>query len=295
MLLKQKVTIIYHSALPFCLRVSLNILHGGPYLSGCFCSWVGCLLFFKIVNQLQSACICTTLLFCGIACVYKCFLRRSTLWGFLSCFSMAWQCEGCTRYWGRRHNICPLCDGRKLRLDVASLCLLQELSPFYLRRLILEFAGSKLRVLPLPKHCSLCRFGTNLNCRCEKCRCPVQTGGMYLSSDRIFLHLQRRHGHRRLLAARWVHLLSAVVATKPEHSSLNSLLIAAKLGHGPHVGLLNSMDFVRLIRHVRVQNWVWRWFAALFVEYAQSRAGARCLLDVASTTLLNLAGELHEV
>ena len=187
----------------------------------------------------------------------------------LHIFDMARQCRVCTRYWGRKHSACPPCKFRKL-------CLLRVLShaedPCMM---ILAFAST-----PLRKHYSLCYTGTLRNCRCENCRGPSlseMTGGtmvVQLSVDPIFQKLRRQCGHGRRIAARWVYLLAGAVAMRPDHGRLSGLLIADGVGRGPHVFLFNSSPFLRLPRRTEVPYWVWRWCAALFLEYVQDRNDA---------------------
>ena len=178
---------------------------------------------------------------------------------------MGWQCQECTRYWGRRHKeACPLC---KCRQEGCPLCLLRLLVPIGPRRTILAFTGNTRPVIPLPKHRSLCAYGTARNCRCPHCRGPLRSP---YSDSMIFVRLRRQHGHGRRVAARWVYLLSAAVAMQPEHGCLSGLLIAANVGRSPHVRLVTSMEFIRLTRDLQWE-WVWRWLIAVFLQYVQHR------------------------
>ena len=178
----------------------------------------------------------------------------------LRVFSMAWQCQECTRYWGRRHNEgCLLCNCRRMQLRGCSLCLLRLLADIEPRMTIIAFTGNTRPVIPLPKHHSLCAYGTARNCRCPHCRGPLRGPLMSPYSDSmIFVRLRRQHGHGRRVAARWVYLLSAAVAMQPEHGCLSGLLIAANVGRGPHVRFVRSMEFLGLTR-----DFEWEWVSHL--------------------------------
>ena len=107
--------------------------------------------------------------------------------------SMAWQCAGCSRFWGYRHKRCPLCN---IRMAMRML-LRRNVGDVAARMHILGFVGTAQTVLPLPKGLTMCtsinqRRGTPRCCRCSRCKAPV--GGQ---EDLVLLNLARKAGRGR--------------------------------------------------------------------------------------------------
>ena len=192
----------------------------------------------------------------------------------------AWRCERCTRYWGRCHKVCPLC---KLRLD-ERIILRRKIQEAGVEKRILDFVGSYSQVHPLGNRRMLCDVGTFRNCRCKRCRLPKELVSPY---DRLLDHLARKNGRGRAQAARWVHLLSSMVALHRYHGILHGMLLAADCGRGPHVSFLRSRVPELLCNDIR--PWVWRWLTALFLQYVEDRCDLRGLLGTASSVLLNIS------
>ena len=118
---------------------------------------------------------------------------------------MSWNCVECTRYWGRVHSQCPLCQSRWS----TRMALLRVIPDPMSRRSILAYLGMRPRVRPLWKGYSLCSVGTPYNCRCERCRAPI-AGNQ--AAWNLLARLSRKHGRGRAKAARWMYLLSGLLS-----------------------------------------------------------------------------------
>ena len=194
---------------------------------------------------------------------------------------MAWRCATCSRHWGRRWEICPLCR----EIFEKKLCLLKlapRRLPFIVRNMLGRFLGTSLPAPPLPKR-SLCREGTALNCRCARCR-HVDT--------RIVLHLAKKVGRGRAVAARWVHLVALAVgaARSGSHNALDGLLLSRGCSLGnPNAFLVNVPKFwaFRDGGHIPSHK-AFVWIMALVMQYTADRAGLSSMIGrsvVASTYL----------
>ena len=193
---------------------------------------------------------------------------------------MAW-CATCSRHWGRRWESCPLCR----EIFEKKLCLLKlapRRLPFIVRNMLGRFLGTSLPAPPLPKR-SLCRFGTALNCRCARCR-HVDT--------RIVLHLAKKVGRGRAVAARWVHLVALAVgaARSGSHNALDGLLLSrgCSLGNA-NAFLLNVAKFWAFRGGGQIPSHkAFVWIMALVMQYTEDRAGLISMIGrsvVASTYL----------
>lgn len=193
---------------------------------------------------------------------------------------MAWRCEECTRYWGRCHAQCPLCQVRM----TTRMALHRRVSDVTIRRMVLDYMGSRPRVLPI-RQCSQCWYGTAKSCRCLRCKSPLADNR---SNWNLLARLGRKNGRGRAIAARWVYLLSGVVsATTPVpggHGVLEGMFMAADISRGPHVRLIEANVPAKIFmrgdpRPVAFRgNRPWRWFIALFLQYLSDRSDFRGLL-----------------
>ena len=196
---------------------------------------------------------------------------------------MAWRCASCSRYWGRCRKACPLCNAR----IVARMMLRRKLPAATTIELIHDFAGLKGRVHVLPKG-PLCSWGTARSCRCNfRCRRPIDLHGDVCEDDFIFDHLARKCGRGRAVAARWVHVLSGVVAQHGDHGVLHGMFITASCGRGAHVELFRRTQIPRILS-AEVPLWVWRWFIALFSQYTRDRPDLRSLKGTAASVFFPL-------
>ena len=195
---------------------------------------------------------------------------------------MAWHCQECLRYWGRRHRRCPLCQVRM----TTRMALHQRFSDMAICRRVLDYMGSRPRVLPLRK-CSQCQYGTAKSCRCLRCKAPLEGNG--ISSWNIMLRLSRKNGRGRAIAARWVYLLSGVVvsttsASTPGHAALKGMFLAADVSRGPHARFIEANVPAKIFRRsdprplAQRGNRPWRWFTALFLHDLSDRSDFRGLL-----------------
>ena len=191
---------------------------------------------------------------------------------------MPWRCSACGRYWGRCRARCPLCSGRVC----VRMALRRLMTDADARARVLQFLGA---VIPLPGT-SLCRVGTARNCRCHVCRAPRRHDGHL--EDRVMARLATAYGRGRAIPARWVHLLSGIVAKHPNHGTLTGLLIVVGCGRGPHATMLNHGKVMALYSRL-VRPWVWRWMVAAFMPYVQDRGTFRELLGSTLSALLRIA------
>ena len=173
---------------------------------------------------------------------------------------MAWECQTCTRWWGRSRSYCPLCNEVKRR----QRCVARLLPDQYLCR----FIGSFLQfyIAPLVK-ASMCRVGTALNCRCAKCKHgPGHT--------HIVLSLSRKCNRGRATAARWIHLLTYLVrhCDQGTHNVLHGLLLCLDYGRRDSTySIDNSKMFDRPYIGFMRQPAGLLWFLALFLQYTPCR------------------------
>ena len=210
---------------------------------------------------------------------------------------MAWRCEECTRYWGRCHVQCPLCQVRM----TTRMALHRRVSDVTIRRMVLDYMGSRPRVLPI-RQCSQCWYGTAKSCRCLHCRAPLADNGV---NANLLLRLGRKNGRGRAIAARWVYLLSGVVSTTTPipggHGILEGMFLAADISRGPHVRFIEANVPAKIFRRRDPHplawrgNRVWRWFTALFLQCLSDRSDFRGLLgSVASLeTGLQFQSTMH--
>ena len=154
------------------------------------------------------------------------------------------------------------------------------------RDLIKDFAGLKMRVEPLPRSTSLCGVGGPRNCRCSLCRAPAYADGARRGDDAVLYHLARKAGRGRAIAARWVYLLSGLVALRPGHGTLQGMFLVVYCGRGPYAYFLNLV--ARKLWNFNVNGWIQRWFTALFLQYVEDRSDIRGLMGTASSALLNI-------
>ena len=106
---------------------------------------------------------------------------------------MAWQCLECFRFWGFAHKRCRLCELRA----ALRMCLRRKIDDVSARMIILQFAGSRQTVLPLPTGQSMStslhgRGGAPFCCRCSRCKAPLSE-----REDRVLVKLARKAGHGR--------------------------------------------------------------------------------------------------
>ena len=186
----------------------------------------------------------------------------------------------CTRYWGRGHSQCPLCQCRWS----TRMALLRVIPDSFCRSNILAYTGSRQRVRPLRKGYSLCSVGTPYNCRCNRCRGP--TAGNRPAWN-LLVRLGRKHGRGRAIAARWMYLLSGLLSpTTPSsttpHGVLEGMFMAADIARGPRARFINAnvpaQFFVRDARPLRLRRGRWRWATAIFLQFVSERADFRGLL-----------------
>ena len=166
------------------------------------------------------------------------------------------------------------------------MALHQRFSDMAICRRVLDYMGSRPRVLPLRK-CSQCQYGTAKRCRCLRCKAPLEGNG--ISSWNIMLRLSRKNGRGRAIAARWVYLLSGVVvsttsASTPGHAALKGMFLAADVSRGPHARFIEANVPAKIFRRsdprplAQRGNRPWRWFTALFLHDLSDRSDFRGLL-----------------
>ena len=130
----------------------------------------------------------------------------------------------------------------------------------------------------------LCSLGTARSCRCNfRCRRPTDRCG----DDFIFDRLARNCGRGRAVAARWVHVLSGVVAQHGSHGVLHGMFITANCGRGAHVELFRRTGIPRILSE-EIPLWVWRWFIALFSQYTRDRTDLRSFKGTAASVFFPL-------
>ena len=195
-------------------------------------------------------------------------------------FLMSWNCVECTRYWGRVHSQCPLCQSRWS----TRMALLRVIPDPMSRRSILAYLGMRPRVRPLWKGYSLCSVGTPYNCRCERCRAPI-AGNQ--AAWNLLARLSRKHGRGRAKAARWMYLLSGLLSpTTPSsttpHGVLEGMFMAADIARGPRARFINANLPAQFFmwaeeRTLRLRRGRWRWAAAIFLQFVSERADFRGL------------------
>jgi len=192
---------------------------------------------------------------------------------------MVWQCPGCSRYWGGcwRYLQCPLCkvtEGRRTCL----LLLWESLNPQTME-IIAHFAALNLPVKPLPK-CSLCHYGTPLNCRCARCKCPAQgrrTGGLAMLLEKF----STKYGRGRAVEARWVYLVIRKVGREEDgrYNALDGLLLVKDNSTGPACLFLKVVPSIwagptvggMLPAAVMSSSRAFIWFMSLFMQYTENR------------------------
>ena len=200
---------------------------------------------------------------------------------------MAWRCAECTRYWGRRWKLCPLCR----EIFEKKLCLLKLAPgglPLIVCNMIGLFLGTNLKPAPLPR-CSLCGYGTALNCRCSCCRHV---------NARIAERLAKKGGRGRAVAARWVHLLALSVgaARSGSHNALDGLLLSRGCSLGnPHAFLANVLQFWAFRGGGQIPSYkAFVWIMALVLQYTADRAGLILMIGRSVVAKKYLSGFIPE-